>query len=185
MRKVAYGLVTAPKEWVESVHDGMKEMGLVQCRTDPCVWKLVKEASQGPQLQVLVLFNTDDFMLAGRKGEAGWEEFQRRMHNTWKWSEWEQGHVRMTGVDVSQLQDGSFVMDQKAYVDNIDPAEIKPERRKTPEASVTEREKHHIARSLGSRAMAVHTDGLKKKSMRRVNVNSWHVDENPIEYSRR
>ena len=47
----------------------------------------------------------------------------------------------MTGVDVSQLQDGSFLMDQKAYVDNIDPAEINPERRKTPEASVTEREK--------------------------------------------
>ena len=46
-----------------------------------------------------------------------------------------------TGVDVSQLQDGSFVMDQKAYVDNIHPAEIKHERRKTPEASVTEQEK--------------------------------------------
>ena len=46
----------------------------------------------------------------------------------------------MTGVDVSQLQDGSFLLDQQAYVDNIDPAEIKPERRKTPEASVRERE---------------------------------------------
>ena len=62
------------------------------------------------------------------------------MHNKWKWSEREQGHLCVTGVDVSQLQDGIFVMDQKAYVDNIDPAEIKPERRKTPEASVTERE---------------------------------------------
>ena len=80
-------------------------------------------------------------MLAGRKGEDGWEEFQRRMHNKWKWSEWEQGHLRTTGVDVSQLQDGSFVMDQKAYVGNIGPAQIKPERRKTPEASVTEQEK--------------------------------------------
>ena len=33
------------------------------------------------------------------------------------------------------------MMHQKAHVDNIDPAEIKSERRKTPEASVTEREK--------------------------------------------
>ena len=47
----------------------------------------------------------------------------------------------MTGVDVSQSQVGSFLMDQKAYVDNIDPSEINPERRKTPEAAVTEREK--------------------------------------------
>ena len=119
----------------------MKEMGLVQCKTDPCVWKLVKETSQGPQLQVLVLFLIHDIMWAGRKGEIGWEEFQRRMHNEWKWSEWEQGHLRTTGVDVSQLQDRSFVMDQKAFVVNIDPTEIKLERRKTPEASVTEQEK--------------------------------------------
>ena len=109
LRNAGYGLVTAPKEWVESVCDGMKEMGLVQCKTDPCVWKLVKETSQGPQLQVLVLFHTDDFMLAGRKGEAGWEEFQRRMHNKRKWSEWGQGHLRMWTTLVqlkSNLNDG-------------------------------------------------------------------------------
>ena len=34
-----------------------------------------------------------------------------------------------------------FLDGQKAYVDNIDPGEINPERRKTPEAAVTEREK--------------------------------------------
>ena len=117
-------------------------MDFVQCMTDPCVWKPVKETSHGGlQLQVLVMFHIHDFMLAGRKGEASWEEFQRRMHNKWKWSEWEQGPLRMTSVDVSQLQDVSFLMDQEAYVDNIDPAEINPERRETPEAVVTKREK--------------------------------------------
>ena len=142
LRKARYGLVIAAKEWVESVYDGLKEMDFVQCMTDPCVWKPVKETSHGGlQLQVLVLFHIHDFMLAGRKGEASWEELQRRMHNKWKWSEWEQGPVRVTSVDVSQLQDVSFLMDQEASVDNIDPVEINPERRKTPEASVTEREK--------------------------------------------
>ena len=140
MGKAGYGLVIAPKEWVESLYEGLRELGLVQCKVDPCVWKLVKATSQGRQLQVLVLFHIDDFMLAGRQGEAGWEEFQRRMHNKWEWSGWEEGHLRMTGVDVSQLQDGSFLMDQKVYVDNIDPAEINPERRKTPEASLAERD---------------------------------------------
>ena len=47
----------------------------------------------------------------------------------------------MTVVDVSQLQDRSFLVDQKVHVDNIDPAEINPELRKTPEAAVTERQK--------------------------------------------
>ena len=71
LRKAGDGLAIAPKEWVEFLCDGLKEMDLVQCKTDPCVWKLVKETSQGSQLQVLVLFHIDDFMLAGRKGEAG------------------------------------------------------------------------------------------------------------------
>ena len=109
-------------------------MDFVQCKTDPCVWKLVYETSQGSQLQVLVLFHIDDFMQGVRKGEVGWEEFQRRMHNKWKWSEWEQGHLGMTGVDVSQLQNGCFLMDQRAYVDIVEPADINPGRRKTPEA---------------------------------------------------
>ena len=105
----------------------MTEMGLVQCKTDPCVWKLVKETSQGPQLQVLVLLQVDDFMSAGRKGEAGWEQG----HVTHDWS-------RRLTTSGRKLCDG-----QKAHVDSIDPAEIKPERRKTPEASVTERENPH------------------------------------------
>ena len=40
-------------------------MGLQQCKTDPCVWKLVKETSWRPQLQVLALFHIDGFMLVG------------------------------------------------------------------------------------------------------------------------
>ena len=53
-------------------------------------------------LQVLVLFHIDDFMLAGRTGEAGWEEFQRRMHNKpGNGPSEERGHLRMTGVDAS------------------------------------------------------------------------------------
>ena len=63
LRKAGCGLVKAPREWVESVYEGMEEMGLQQCNT----WKLVKETSQGPQFQVLVLFHIDDFILAGRK----------------------------------------------------------------------------------------------------------------------
>ena len=37
LRKAGYGLVVAPKEWVESVYEGLREMGLMQCKTDPCV----------------------------------------------------------------------------------------------------------------------------------------------------
>ena len=47
----------------------------------------------------------------------------------------------MTVVDVSQLQDRSLVMEKKAYLDKLDRAEINPERQKTLEAAVPEREK--------------------------------------------
>ena len=87
----------------------------------------------------------------------------------------------MIGVDVSQLQDGSFMKDQKAYEENIDPAEIKPERWKTPEAAATERETFTLS---GERCNGRAQTDAKKRSMRRVKVavvasssNSWHVDE--------
>ena len=108
-----YGLVIALK----LVYERMIEMGLQQCKTDPCVWKLVKETSWRPPSQVLALFHIE------------W------LHTKWKWSEWERGHLRMRGIDVSQLEGRCFLMDAKAYV-----AAIKPERRKMPEKSPTNQE---------------------------------------------
>ena len=72
------------------------------------------------------------------------------MKNRWKWSEWERDHLRMTGVDVTQPRDHSFVMDQKAYVDNIDPAETEPERRKIRDAAIAESEKSMLRGIWGS-----------------------------------
>ena len=57
--------------------------------------------------------------------------FQRRMYNKWEWSD---------GVDVSQLQEGSFLSGQTRHVENIEP-EINPERWKTQEASVKKQKK--------------------------------------------
>ena len=150
LRKAGYGLVIAPKEWVESVYAGLREMGLVQCKTEPCCWKLVTFEDGKPILKAIVLFHIDDFLLAGKLGEEAWERFKEVMRNRWKWSEWERDHLRMTGVDVAQLRDHSFVLDQKAYVDNIDPAEIKPERRKVSDAATTENEKSMLRGIWGS-----------------------------------
>ena len=97
-----------------------------------------------------MLFHIDDFLLAGKLGEQDWERFKEGMINIWKWSEWERDNLRMTGVDVTQLRDHSFLMDQKAYVDNIDPAEIKPERRKMPDAAITANEKSLMRGIWGS-----------------------------------
>ena len=36
LRKAGYGLEIAPKERIESVYDGPKEMDLMQCKTDSC-----------------------------------------------------------------------------------------------------------------------------------------------------
>ena len=98
----------APKEWVESVYDGVKEVGLVQSKADPCVWKLVKKTSQGPQLHVLVLFHIDDFRLDAKVKLVG-KSFSEECTTSGSGQSGNKD-LRMTGVDVSQLQDGSFVI---------------------------------------------------------------------------
>ena len=79
LRKAGYGLVIAPKEWVESVYAGLREMGLEQCKTEPCGWKLVEFENGKPILKALVLFHIDDFLLAGKLGEENWERFKEGM----------------------------------------------------------------------------------------------------------
>ena len=80
--------LTAPREWVGSVYEGMRELGLKQCKTDPCVWHLFK-ATRGTHLRVFALFHIDDFMLAGRVNLVG-KSSEREVHSKWKSSEWQQ-----------------------------------------------------------------------------------------------
>ena len=51
------------------------------------------------------------------------KSFNSKITRERKWFEWEQGDLRMAGFHVSQLEDASFMMYNKGYADNIDPAE--------------------------------------------------------------
>ena len=68
-----------------------------------------------------MLFHNNYFLLAGKHGEQNWERFKEGITHR-----------------------------QKAYVDSIDPAEIKPERRKVIDTAITEKEKSMLQSSLST-----------------------------------
>ena len=99
--------------------------------------------------------------------------FQRRMYNKWEWSD---------GVDVSQLQEGSFcqVRHVTLKTSNLKSTQNAGKRRRHPWKN---KRNVHVASACGERRKPVHTDG-RKESMRCIHVttfassaNSWHADE--------
>ena len=65
--KAAYGLVNAPLEWYRDVNKTLTRLGMVQLKSDPCCWKLVKWAKGRPQLLGLICCHVDDIVLAGNE----------------------------------------------------------------------------------------------------------------------
>ena len=96
LHKAGFGMVKAPKKCVDHVCVGLREADTGQ-ELILWVWKFVKDTEHGPELEVLVLLHMDDFLHGGIKRETAWEELQEQMRAWWKWSEWEQRHLPMTG----------------------------------------------------------------------------------------
>ena len=63
-----------------------------------------------------------------------------------------------TGIDLKQNTDNSITLSQSKYIKNINPIQIKPERRAQENENITEAEKHLLRGLIGSlQYAAVHT----------------------------
>lgn len=63
LRSAQYGLVQSPRLWMETFAKILKSLGLVQCKTDPCLFCLF---GQDQKLLALVVVYCDDCILSGR-----------------------------------------------------------------------------------------------------------------------
>ena len=65
LRKAMYGLVQAPRAWMRTFVKILKQMGLQQCRTDPCVFYLRREG----KVKLILNVYCDDILLSGIQSE--------------------------------------------------------------------------------------------------------------------
>ena len=148
LRKACYGLVDAPLEWFLTVSDFLTSIGFVRCVTDPCCFKYVS----GGKLIGLISGHVDDFLFCGPKTCETWKQLCDQIRKKFQWGTWETDEAGFTqcGVHIVRRSDGGFELSQTQYVDDLKEIAIPSERRKTPDAETSERERSKLRAALGA-----------------------------------
>ena len=143
--KSAYGLVNAPLLWYEELKTSLLNLGFLVSPLDPCVFVLPN--AQGNNIHGLVGIHVDDGIGAGN------EFFQQRiaqLEQKFPFGSKKESTFMFTGIQVTQKIDGTIELDQKKYIEDIPAIEIPRDRRKCPEAAVTESERQSLRGLIGS-----------------------------------
>jgi hypothetical protein len=143
--KSVYGLTTAPLEWHQQVDKMLKKLGGVQAASDPCIWTFNSE--DGVHLG-LIGAHVDDLLIGGEKC-AEWDNIISTLLTAFRWTPWESGHFKQCGVHVEQLPSGDIEQHQEEYLSTLAEVEIKAERQKQLNSSVTESERTQLRAILG------------------------------------
>ena len=116
--------------------------------TDPCCFKYVS----GGKLIGLISGHVDDFLFCGPKTCETWKQLCDQIRKKFQWGTWETDEAGFTqcGVHIVRRSDGGFELSQTQYVDDLKEIAIPSERRKTPDAETSERERSKLRAALGA-----------------------------------
>ena len=143
--KSAYGLVNAPLLWYEELKTSLLNLGFIVSPLDPCVFVLPN--TQEGKIHGLVGVHVDDGIGAGN------EFFQQRiaqLEQKFPFGSKKESSFMFTGIQINQKVDGTIELYQKKYIEDIPAIEIPRERRKSPEAPVSETERGSLRGLIGS-----------------------------------
>ena len=146
--KACYGLANAPAQWHSSVSNTLKECKFEQLESEPCCWRLMDRTGDTPQLIGLAVAHVDDFLMAGEESHPQWQQSISQFHSAYSWTPWEKDSYMHCGVQVTQRQDGSFVLNHSDYCTTIEP--IKIDKKRHDNDRCTEDEKQQLRGVLGA-----------------------------------
>lgn len=135
-----YGLVDSPLHWRKSLIAALKELGYVQSRLDPCIYKLYT----GGRLEGAIAIEVDDLFMVGS------EERQRRVQRLkerFVFGKWvllrdEPQGAMFNGRRLMQRADGGFEIDMEKFVlERLNEIPVARERARQKEEKVTEEER--------------------------------------------
>ena len=118
LRKTCYGLTDGPYAWYKHIVRYITEtLGYRQSIVDSCLFYLdSEEESDGqPRIDGVIALATDDLFHGGGQRHQDNMEKIRKTYKLGKFT-WKQG--RFVGKDVTQLEDGSILLDQRFYLES-------------------------------------------------------------------
>jgi hypothetical protein len=171
--KSAYGLIDAPFLWFQTLQEELTSLGFTPCPFDPCVFILRHPQSQ--QLSGVLGIHVDDGIHGGDKY---FQDQIAKLESKYPFGSKKSKVFTFTGIDMKQNSDNSIELSQSTYVRNINPINLKAERRAQENEPVTEEERHLLRGLIGSlQYAAVHTrpDLTSSLSQLQSQINSATV----------
>ena len=161
LKKAAYWLVEAPVEWYISISTVLKEHGWRRLKSDLCCWILIdpslvkaeteKKVTTRSECPVVAATggHVDDFVFVGKEGNEVWETAKKNLQDHYRWKMWEYDNFLQCGVRVEHQKDGSFLLSQNEFVDELREIQITSQRRKEKDNSLTPQEQTELRGLLG------------------------------------
>ena len=143
--KSAYGLVNAPLLWYEELKTSLLNIGFVVSPLDPCIFVLPNHRDNS--IHGVVGIHVDDGIGAG---DAYFQQCIAKLEQKFPFGSKKEGCFMFTGIQITQKPDGSIELDQQKYIEDIPTIEIPRDRRKFPEALVSEAERQSLRGLIGS-----------------------------------
>ena len=153
LEKGAYGLVDAPYLWYIAITEELQRLGFISSPFDPCMFVL-KHPQSGTVEGVLGL-HVDDGICGGT---PYFTSVLDKLEQKYPFGTKKMKQFTFTGIEMQQLPDHSIHMSQSKYIRAINPIQIPAERKRSPNAEVTENERQDLRALIGSLQYAsVHT----------------------------
>ena len=120
MIKACYGLVTAPARWYQCIDRNLKELGMEQCKSDPCLWVFRQIDASGTQQTVgYIASHVDDFLISGDEECEAWAHLLQQFYSRFRWSPWECQSYLHCGIKIREEVDFSFSLDHTSFCEGI------------------------------------------------------------------
>lgn len=125
IRKAIYGLLNAPRKWVEKLWKELRNDGWVQSVLEPCVWRLF----DGDSLVGILGIHVDD-IITGGDGTLYQQKIKqlREVFPFGSWKDVGSEKVVFCGCELSQHRDGSIYLGQEQYALGLNEIPLERER---------------------------------------------------------
>jgi hypothetical protein len=149
VRKAIYGLLNAPRKWMEKLFGELRKDGWIQSTMEPCFWRLYEHGSLVGVLGVHV----DDVVSSG-DGDF-YHERIRRLRSVFPFGSWKHAvdeSVTFCGCEVKQNLNGSLDVKQERFALGLNEVNMSRERKQQEESAATDEEKKQMKGLLGGLA---------------------------------
>ena len=142
--KSAYGLVNAPYLWYQELKESLLEIGFQMSPLDPYLFSL---PGKDKRVHGVLGVHVDDGLCAG---DLEFEKVLKRLEGKFPFGSKRRSNFVFTGIQVNQDEKGRIHLDQKEYVNKIEPIQIDRSRRKQENTQIDEKEKQDLRGIIGS-----------------------------------